>query len=95
MKQILRMRRHGKTYDCIKLCIDNDAILITPYSTGWIRDMARKEFGREINVVTMADFLSGKMSGRKYEKIVFDDVQECLHLLARGNEIIGLSMNIE
>ena len=96
MKKILRNRGHGKTYDCIKLCIEQNAILVVPYQSlaSYVECMARREFGREIQVVTMNDFVNKRLKGSKDLNFVFDDVEYCLQTLVGHNKIIGLSIDM-
>ena len=97
MRKILKNRGHGKTYDCVKMCIDNNAILVVPYRSlmkhaEWL---ARKEFNTEIRIVSFNDFITGKLKGCRNEKFVFDDIDWMIRNLIGANELIGLSMNME
>lgn len=99
MKQILRTRRHGKTYDCIKLCIDNNATLIVPHfnEINMVKDMAFAEFRADINVICMMDYVSKRNASLYFdEKVVFDDLERCLlSIIPNRNELIGYSLNME
>ena len=57
MKQILRTRRNGKTFDLVKLAIENNAIVVTPYNLKHIEEIALKHFGKEVRVITFSDFV--------------------------------------
>lgn len=96
MKKILRNRGHGKTYDCIKLCIEQNAILVVPCQAhvSYAVSMARREFGKTIQVVSMNDFVNKRLKGSKDLNFVFDDVEYCLQTLVGHNKIIGLSMDM-
>ena len=92
MKKILRERGHGKTYDCIKLCIENDAILVTPYPLAYIEELAWREFGEQVRAIRFSEFI--KLKGLKNEKLVFDGAIDCLKYFTQGNKIIGLSIEM-
>ena len=93
MKKILRRRGHGKTYDCIKLCIENDAILVTPYPLKYVEEMARREFGKKIRVIRFSDFITIKEM--KNEKIVIDGALDCLKYFIQNNQLIGVAIDME
>lgn len=92
-KIILRTRGHGKTHDCIKLCIENNALLVTPYNLKYVEEMAMRDFGQEVRAITFYDFIH--LKGMKNEKIVIDEAIACLKQLTMGNELIGVSIEME
>lgn len=95
MKQILRINAHHKTADAIKLCIDNNAVLVTPFDPDYIQSEAHKLYNTQIRIVQFRDFLTGRLKGCRDEKFVIDDVDECLRELVGHNDLIGIALNME
>lgn len=97
MKRILRERGHGKTYDCIKLCIEENAILVVPYQSSikYAECLAKAHFDNEIQIISMNDFITNKLRGSSDLKFVFDDAEFCLQaIVGHKNKIIGLSLDM-
>lgn len=98
MKRILRGRGHGKTYDCIKLCIEENAILVEPYQScvAYAESLAKRNFNKEIQIISMNDFITNKLKGSSDLKFVFDDAEFCLQVIVgHKNSIIGLSLDMD
>ena len=95
MRQILRTRRKGKTADAIRLCIQENAVLVTPFDPHYIEDEALKLFHTTVRVVRFKDFLNNTLEGCHHEKFVIDNVEECLQQVIKDNTLLALTMNIE
>ena len=95
MKQIFRTRGNSKTLDAIKICIDNDAVLVTPYDVDHVVTLAWSKYNTKIRVIRFQDFLRGALKGCHNEKFVIDDADACLHQLVQGNNLLAITMNVD
>ena len=87
MKLIYRPRQTGRTTELIKQCAAyNYAIIVCPtrVSADYIFQKS-KELGENIPLpICISEFCTGRFNNRHVDAFLFDDLDSCLRVLAKG-----------
>lgn len=90
MKKIIKYRGEGKTTELIKLSAETGAVIITPFDTRYIRDLAR-EMNLDIpHPLNLRDLNLCQYKDRRFPVLV-DEADYMLERLL-GKTVVGLSM---